>query len=470
MLSVPVFRHVAARLFRGTALVLVVAVFAVGYPMIRYTAEAKPYAPDLLAALVMLGLAIEWLRRPHESRWLWWLAAVAGPAIGFSYPAVFVAGGISLVVGYVLWKEKGDRVPSGCHLPERPGGGHHAHMVVAQMGTGYPLGAFFQGWRPWLAFNLILVLSFAGLMALNHQAVGQANQEQMTDGWSDTFPPVTQPIRLVGWLFSIHTGAMLAYPVGGPHGGSTPAFICLLLGLAALARRRQGLLAFLLLAPLGLNFAAAAAHRFPYGGHPRMGLYLGSVFSMLVGLGIAETVAWAAARVRTPLPGRNRALAAALAALLALAAGSLLRDLAHPYKTATTLRARQFARWFWFDVAHDCELVCLKTDARESFPRIAHNDGWLSLYLCNERIYSPRHARGEPPQLDRVSAEWPLRCALYRSSFEERDNRPLQAWLEGMKAKYVLVAHDQYPMPDENERELRSVDYLDVFKFVPRCP
>jgi len=31
--------------------------------------------------------------------------------------------------------ETGDRVPSGCHLPERPAGGHHACMVVAQMGT-----------------------------------------------------------------------------------------------------------------------------------------------------------------------------------------------------------------------------------------------------------------------------------------------------------------------------------------------
>ena len=29
-------------------------------------------------------------------------------------------------------REKGDRVPSGCLLPERPFGGHHACMVVAQ--------------------------------------------------------------------------------------------------------------------------------------------------------------------------------------------------------------------------------------------------------------------------------------------------------------------------------------------------
>ena len=106
MISVPVFRHVAGRLLRGTALVLVVGVFAVGYPMVRYAGEAKPYSSDLLVGLVMLGLAIEWLRAPGQRRWLWALAGLVGPAVGFSYPAVFVAGATSLVVAWVLWTSR----------------------------------------------------------------------------------------------------------------------------------------------------------------------------------------------------------------------------------------------------------------------------------------------------------------------------------------------------------------------------
>jgi len=39
-----------------------------------------------------------------------------------------------------------------------------------------------------------------------------------------------------------------------------------------------------------------------------------------------------------------------------------------------------------------------------------------------------------------------------------------------MQSQYVLTARDQYPMPayDKTERQTQTVDYLDVFKFVPR--
>jgi hypothetical protein len=450
MISVPLFRHVAGRLLHGTALVLVVGVFAVGYPMVRYTGEAKPYSSDLLLGLVMLGLAIEWLRRPGQRRWLWALAGLVGPAVGFSYPVVFVAGAVSLVVARVLWTSRG------------------------------------RGWRPWIAFNLVLSVSFAAVLVLSRTAVGEVNQRDMVDYWTFTFPPVTHPLRLIGWFVSTHAGGMLAYPFGGPHGGSTLSLACCLIGLAALARRRQGLLMALCLAPLGLNFAAAALHRFPYGGHPRMGLYLGSVFSMLVGLGVAELLAWAAARrkaispagaIRAPrwppvrwLPRQHRTLGILLAALLALAAGIVLRDLAHPYHTPAMLRARAFARWFWLDVAHDCELVCLKADFLANLSPRTAKGGWTSLYLCNQRIYSPRHARGQEPDWDRISAEWPLRCVWYRSPSEQRDSRPLEAWLEQMQSEYVFVARDQYLLPDYDkaERQTWMVDSLEVFQFVPR--
>ena len=69
--SLFLFRHLAGLMLRGTALVLAFGVFAVAYPPIRYTAEAKPYGCDLLLALLMLTLAVHWLRRREESRWLW---------------------------------------------------------------------------------------------------------------------------------------------------------------------------------------------------------------------------------------------------------------------------------------------------------------------------------------------------------------------------------------------------------------
>jgi hypothetical protein len=166
----------------------------------------------------------------------------------------------------------------------------------------------------------------------------------------------------------------------------------------------------------------------------------------------------------------SRPLAIVLGALVLLAAVTLGRDLWHPYKSGTTLRSRDFARWFWNDLAYHAELVCLETDLKEDLSPGTFEWGWSSLYLCNQRIYSPRHARGEPPQLNRVSADWPLRCAIYRSSSEERDTGPLERWLARMQSDYRLVARDKYPVliTDKREREVREVDYVEVFKFIPR--
>ena len=364
-------------------------VFAVSYPPIRYAAEAKPYACDLLLALAMLTLAVHWLRRPGENRWLWVLAAMILPAVGFSFPALFTGGAVSLVVGYTLWRS-GRR-----------------------------------GWLPWCAFNLLLAAGFLAVLAVNHFAVGQSNQAEMDRMWQDSFPPLAHPLQLIGWFIGEHTGSMLAYPVGGPNGGSTAAFLCCAAGLIVLARRRQGWLLALLLLPLGLNFAAAAMHRYPYPQHMKFGLFSAATFCVLMGVGIAAMLEWLARRRKGDF---SRMAAPIVLLVLALVAGgSIAHDLIYPYKSDTTLCARDFARWFWFDVGHDSELVCLETDWKKDLSPGTYTWGWSSLYLCNQRIYSPRHARGEPPHLERVSAARPLRCVLFRVGSGEgrRPRRPL---------------------------------------------
>src|SRR4051794_11224505 len=67
--SVFLFRHVAGRVLKGLPLLLAVAIFATAYHPIRHAADVKPYASDLLAALILLALALEWWRSPGEVRW-----------------------------------------------------------------------------------------------------------------------------------------------------------------------------------------------------------------------------------------------------------------------------------------------------------------------------------------------------------------------------------------------------------------
>ena len=76
--SLLLFRHVAGRLLQGTALVLAVGLFAVSSGITGYAAEAKPYGCDLLVALALLALTVEWLggwtRHAGSGIWPRWLA------------------------------------------------------------------------------------------------------------------------------------------------------------------------------------------------------------------------------------------------------------------------------------------------------------------------------------------------------------------------------------------------------------
>ena len=98
------------------------------------------------------------------------------------------------------------------------------------------------------------------------------------------------------------------------------------------------------------------------------------------------------------------------------------------------------------------------------------NWGWSALYLCNERIYSPRHARGEPPHLDRVTAERPLRCVFF-CPVDPRVNGLEEAWLREMSESYRLVARDRYPFPIYNKWDAAPQavdDCIEIFKFLPK--
>ena len=323
-------------------------------------------------------------------------------------------------------------------------------------------------WFPWIVYNVLLVASFAVVVIVSKDSVGAANQQTMETYWADTFPPVRQPLKLPLWLLETHAGAMLSYPDGGPNGGSAFSLLCVIVGAAVLVRRRQWLLLGLLFAPLGLNFIAAAFHRYPYGGHFRMALFLAPAFCTLIAFGLTSALAWIADRRRRPLSmdamrsggltpalrrmafgplGNSNGCTIALGLLVLLGARFWLRDLTHPYKSDFTLRAREFAQWFWFEMAHQSELVSCESDLKTDLSPDKQVWGQSSLYFCNQRIYSPRHVRGEKPHLDRVSVDRPLRCVLYRSPDEEQgssstgkrrppDSQARQQWLERMQVDY----------------------------------
>jgi hypothetical protein len=439
--SLWLFRHLAGRLLSGTALVLAVAIFSVSYSGIRYAAEAKPYGVDGLIALVLLALAVEWRRASPRlaGRWLLGLTASVPLAVAVSYPALFVAGGISIFLAAEIWWRR-------CNLNQ---------------------------WLGWSAYNAVLLASLAGMLAVAARSQSQAELGYMRNYWKDNLPAITAPWEIVCWLARTHTGDLLAIPLGGERGGSTLSFLVAAVGVAALVRQRRHLLLLLCLAPAALNMAAALMGRFPYGGHVKFSQYLAPAICMLLGTGGAALAAQTLGEARLGGVGRplSRGPRLALALLALIPLGTIARDFACPYKSLTDQRYRDFARWFWQAAEYSGEALCLKTDLGLEFaPGTFHELGWSAMYLCNQRIYSPRHAAGAPPAWDRLSADWPLRCVQYRAEVYGYDQAACDRWLRSMQKRYRLVSRDSFAFPvyDQRQRNLLCRDNVDIFKFVPR--
>jgi hypothetical protein len=190
------------------------------------------------------------------------------------------------------------------------------------------------------------------------------------------------------------------------------------------------------------------------------------MFCILTAVGLAALLGW---RTRQGLP-RRTPVVVALAVLMLISASSIARDFWSPYKSGNDLRARSFACWFWFSMAHNGEVVCLHSDLGVDPASEVFQHGCSAVYLCNQRIYSPRHARGEPPHWDRISQQWPLRCVQFRAPAIQSDEAATARWLASMESKYQLVGRETYPFPFYNKRdtELKFTDYVEVYKFVPR--
>jgi hypothetical protein len=459
--SLFVFWRLASRLLTGVAWMAAVGVFAVGYPGLRYAVEAKPYGCDLFVAVWMFALLSSWWAsgavgdgarlpggedtRPlsgagsarddsvkdRRQRWLICLIASVPFAMLLSYPAVFVSGAISLVLAFVLWRERARR-----------------------------------GWLLWVVYNVVLLVSFLAVYCLTIAPQSAAELANMSSQWEHTFPPLTSPWQLICFVVLAHTSELVAYPVGGPRGASLLTAICCGVALVVLWRRGHRWLVVLCLAPLALNFVAAAWQRYPYGGHVRFMLYMGPLVCLLAGLGMAVLLS----RLTHRRVSRQIPVIGLAVLLAAIPCGSMVRDFLKPYKQLDYQRTRDFARWFWFTKALDGELVCVKTDLGKGFAPGTFEQGTSSLYLCNQRIYSRRHAQGEKPCWDHITRDRPLRCVLFRSPNFAFDEEAFDAWLEGLERDYAMVTFAWYSLPlhDHHTGQVWYSDRVEMYEFIPR--
>src|SRR5436190_22178935 len=88
------------------ACTLAVGILALSLWPNSMSTQAKPYAFDLFFPLLLLVPAARWLQAPHERRWLMLLIGIVGFAVFASYPAVFMAGAVSLALVTTVWRQR----------------------------------------------------------------------------------------------------------------------------------------------------------------------------------------------------------------------------------------------------------------------------------------------------------------------------------------------------------------------------
>ena len=269
---------------------LAVAILASSFYPVRHSIEVKPYSTDLLISLVltMTGWAVY---RRIESRKRWaGLIATAIVGVWLSYPSVFPAGSVAMLLGLRALQESNQRVRT-----------MWAVFVVL------------------LAANWLLVYKlFAGPQA----EAAPFLTELIT--WRRSFPPIERPWQLPRWLVEVHTGMMVAYPQGGNNYGSTATALFVLAGIVRMVRRppRRALL-MLLLGPLPIALLAATLRRYPYGTSTRVMLYMAPAFCLLAAEGLMALLLRLRRAQRGPI--------VVASALCVLVIAGTLRDLHLPY-------------------------------------------------------------------------------------------------------------------------------------------
>jgi hypothetical protein len=319
--SLLLFWRLVQRTLTPLAGVIAVGILAVAYYPVRHACEAKPYALDLFMALALLVAATNYLHDPRRPRWLIVLTIFVPISLGTSYPAVFVAGAVSVALLPSVWRCADWRL---------------------------------RGW--YFAYNGLIPLSFLGVYLFAGTGQYASTGGTQNTYWADWFPP-SQPLALLQWLARAHTGNMMAYPVGGRDGASVLTLLLVVTGLSYFLHARRWQLLALLLVPFALTFLAAAMHRYPYGGSARVAQHLAPAICMLGGTGAAVALAGVARRFGSER--RWGILACGLLAVIGVA--GMTRDWRKPYKTEND----QLVRHIIFDVIRqagpDDQIVVLDT-------------------------------------------------------------------------------------------------------------
>jgi hypothetical protein len=245
---------IARRFLKPEAVPWAVLLFACSEQLLWHCCEAKPYAVDVLAAVVVLAVFAGLRERAIG----WMLAAytlLAPFVILTCYPGCFLYGGILIALLPAVWRERQPR-----------------------LWLGYGV----------LAATVILTFAYLALGPVRAQRCGTLER-----CWTDMFPSWDRPWTVPLWsvVSSVEICRYCFKPLGQPF-----AFLALVGGIL-LWRQGQRKFVVLLVTPIALALAASGVHAYPYGGS-RVLVYAAPAVCLLSAAGTPPVLFWLRARCR----------------------------------------------------------------------------------------------------------------------------------------------------------------------------
>ena len=263
VLAVPLFAWMAWRLFPAPVGLATAALFAFCDKLIWHSAEVKQYSGDVFAAVVLLFLVIGW-RRPVSfvGRSLL-VGVVAAVLVWFSFPAVFVFGGTSVVLLARL---------------SRRGPPYAVREIAA-----------------WTFANLLVLASFILLYATTVRGHAAYLDNYWRQHFADWHRPWTVPLWVVTEVYRLcdHPYRSFGWLV-------LPVTIA---GGAFLVRSQRSNVLLACVIPIALCLVAAVAQQYPFTGE-RITLFLAPGLFLLFGAGmesLAAVKSWSSLAAVLPL-------------------------------------------------------------------------------------------------------------------------------------------------------------------------
>lgn len=431
LLALILFASVARRLLNEKEAFCAIGVFAVSYFAIRYSAETKPYAGDLFFSVVWLALAAEW-HATRNSLWIWGMICLIPVSFLFSFPAIFVAGGISL--GMLPFIAKNWFTP-------------------LKRSTGELVG--------YAVFNLAAAGMFLILQWLILGTHYRSSSDFMISYWKSGFPPgLDQPVQFLLWVWDAGTSSLFAVPFGGERSASILSSALCLIGLISLYRTKRSLLIFTSAGVACLAFIAAALRKYPIADHPRLLQYFAPFVALAVGTGLTAL----ASGFQSSFYFANR-LNPRTIGWITISIISIVivgRDIYHPYQNIRDVAHRDFARQLWQEKPGQTT-ICLATN----LPAEIYFEHYMAAYYSYRALYTP-HRQFRKPY--RSVDEFPnerLICVTFHYEGTPRNEPAYEEWIRNMERKYVFRKSDTHRLELRGGTD-KAIGCYEIYEFIPK--